>query len=313
MGEYKQIRSHTVRTVERGVRIMNEKRYPLTGKRFTDSLARGKARCEIGWNWHPSPLPDYDLWYVVSGRGSMRIGSRSYELRKGACFVVHPGDRPQVEQDPEDRLTVVYIHFNVEEAQVISGSTETVAEARADGGTGELLPERVVYLDETYDFEMLLHRTLECLYQQQLWAADEFDCLMKQLFIALYRFRQRMGTRSSLSKKQTQAVLRVIHRIHEGAGHRFPHEELARLAGLSPAYLSKIFKAYTGISLKEYMTRIRLERAMHLLTETSMNVSQVSDALGYSSVFLFSKQFKSQFGAPPSAYALSSVQSRPHR
>jgi len=291
---------------------VKEDRYPLTGMRFTDSTRRGKARCEIGWNWRPAPLPDYDLWYVVSGRGRMQIGNRSYDIRKGSCFVVHPGDEPHAEQDLEDRLTVIYIHFNMEDVSGLPSGTNIDAKLRTGTGSEELLPERVVYLDETYDFEMLLHRTLECLYRKQLWAADEFDCLMKQIFISLYRFRQKAGSPSSLSKKQTQAVLRVIHRIHEGAWHRFPHEELARLVSLSPAYLSKIFKTYTGVSLKEYMTRIRLERAMHLLTETSMNVSQVSDALGYSSIYLFSKQFKRHYGAPPSSYALSAVQSRPH-
>ncbi|TVY03919.1 helix-turn-helix domain-containing protein [Paenibacillus cremeus] len=282
--------------------MVHEKQYPLTGKRFIDSKQRGKARCEVGWNWHPAPLADYDLWYVVSGQGTMRIGERSYPARKGACFVVHPGDQPHAEQNLEDRLTVIFIHFRMADALGLGGSEPSV----------ELLHERVVYVEDTHEFEMLLHRTLECSYQQPLWAEEEFDCLLKQILIALFRSQQRSDSHAAVSKKQAQAIRRVVHRIHEGAGHRFPLEELAELVGLNPAYLSKLFKAYTGVSLKHYMTQVRMERAMHLLTETSMNVSQVSDALRYSTVFLFSKQFKQHYGAPPSAYALSSLPSRPH-
>nr|WP_276510286.1 helix-turn-helix transcriptional regulator [Paenibacillus qinlingensis] len=103
-----------------------------------------------------------------------------------------------------------------------------------------------------------------------------------------------------------------MRRIQEDNGRSRPYEELAQLVGLTPEYLSKIFKQCTGISVKEYITRIRLQRAKYLLSQTSMNVSQVSDALGYSSIFLFSKQFKQHYGLPPSNFKFDGVQPRLH-
>ncbi|WP_164821223.1 AraC family transcriptional regulator [Paenibacillus koleovorans] len=262
----------------------------------------GIARCEVGWNWNPAPLGDYDLWYVVAGRGEMRLNGQVHPIRPGACFLVHPGDKPSAEQDLEHRLTVIFIHFDV---YTLGKERSTI--------TPDLLPERVAYIEDTAEFERLLHQALDCRYQQDAWSEQEFDSAIKQVLIRMYRSRrQSSDTASALSHKQRQAVSRIMHRIQEEGGRRLPHEELAELVGLTPAYMNKIFKQYTGTSVKEYITRIRLQRAKHLLTETTMNVSQVSDALGYASIFLFSKQFKKQFGEPPSAFSLKSDPPQSH-
>ncbi|MFK7692022.1 AraC family transcriptional regulator [Paenibacillus sp. HJGM_3] len=251
----------------------------------------GKVRCEIGWNWRPGPLCDYDLWCVLSGSGEMQLNGVKHPLRKGACFLLHPGDQPVASQDLDDRLTVIFIHF-----QVLSfGPDRTVL-------SPELLKDRVVYMEDLAELEGLLHQALETRYRDDAWTEQEFDCTMKSVLIQLYRAQDRPEAASALSRKQRQAVSRVMRRVQEEGGRRIPHEELAELVGLTPAYMSKIFKLYTGTSLKEYVTKVRLQRAKHLLSETTMNVSQVSDALGYASVFLFSKQFKQHFGTPPSSF-----------
>ncbi|MDR6549094.1 AraC family transcriptional regulator [Paenibacillus qinlingensis] len=260
----------------------------------------GKALCEIGWNWRTAPLEDYDLWCALAGKGTMRINGIAYPIQKGACFLVHPGDQPEADQDPENRLTVVFIHFTVEQ--------------EAAPYKDELLPERVIYLEEVYELEQLLNQVLETKFKKDEWTAQEFDCLMKQMLMKLYRSRkQAQGLpTSSVSKKQRQVVSQVMRRIQEDNGRSRPYEELAQLVGLTPGYLSKLFKQVTGISVKEYITHIRLQRAQYLLSQTSMNVSQVSETLGYSSIFLFSKQFKQHYGLPPSHFKFDGVQPRSH-
>ncbi|MBD2868545.1 helix-turn-helix transcriptional regulator [Paenibacillus arenilitoris] len=272
-----------------------------------DSRNCGKAKCEIGWNWHPGPMPDYDLWCALQGSGVMNINGRSYPIRRGACFLVHPGDVPLAEQHPEDRLTVIYIHFKLQPRPGNAGET-------TDNRIAELFPERVVYFNEIYELERLLNQLLGATVHPDDWKDMEFDSLIKLLLIMMHRERKQQLAASglSLSMKQRQAVKLVMQRIREDGWQGRPYEELADMVGLTPGYLAKLFKQYAGLSMKEYMTKVRLERAKHLLVETSMNVSQVSEALGYSSVFLFSKQFKKYFGLPPSSLQHSRMEAKPH-
>jgi transcriptional regulator GlxA family with amidase domain len=85
--------------------------------------------------------------------------------------------------------------------------------------------------------------------------------------------------------------------------HRRPSlSEVAAVVSLSPGRVSKLFAAQIGMSLREYVVTARLDRARHLLTETSMTVGQIAQALGYRDPFLLSRQFTRRFGVAPSRY-----------
>jgi AraC-like DNA-binding protein len=267
---------------------------------FTLSDNYGKARCEEGWNWHPQPLTDYDLWYALSGSGEMRLQGQTYPIRKGSCFLVRPGDTPEATQFSEDRLQVIFIHF---QCSVKPGGSSTA----------DLIPERHTVITETYLFEMLLNRIMELEQRNAEWKDIEFDLIMKQLFIQLLRQQSESADHNRLEGKHGQLLSRIISHIKDVPGYRISHSELAAKVSMSPEYLNKLFKRYTGMSLKHYMTEARLERALHLLQETTMNVSQVAEALGYGNIYLFSRQFKEQYGRPPSDFKFKGVASRPHR
>jgi AraC-like DNA-binding protein len=267
---------------------------------FTPSHHIGKARCEEGWNWSPPPLPDYDLWYALSGRGEMRIQGQDYPIRKGSCFLVRPGDIPEATQLSEDRLQVIFIHFQCIHK---NGRKEL---------TG-LVPERHTFITETYAFETMLNRIVELEERSTSWKDLEFDLIMKQLLLHLLRQQAEVPETRLWEDKHRQLISRIIAHIKDIPGYRISHQELADRVSMSPNYLNKLFKRYMGMSLKHYMTQARLERALHLLQETSMNVSQVAEALGYGNIYLFSRQFKEQYGRPPSDFKFKGAASRPHR
>ncbi|MDF2726382.1 MAG: AraC family transcriptional regulator, partial [Paenibacillus sp.] len=249
--------------------------------------------------WRPQPLTDYDLWYVVSGRGTMLLDGREYALSKGHCFLVRPGDTPDAEQDLADRLTVIFMHHTVRD--IVTGMPFDP----------EHLPKRHTFIPEPFLFELLLNRLLQCIHQNGLWRDQEYDLIMKQ--VMLHLFRGQIDDQPQSDGKHSQVVAKVIAHIGEDAGKRVSHQELADLVQLSPEYLSILFKKHTGISIKEYKTKVRLERAMHLLLETPMNVSQVAESLGYANVYLFSKQFKEKYGKPPSQFKWKLEPTRPHQ
>jgi transcriptional regulator GlxA family with amidase domain len=60
--------------------------------------------------------------------------------------------------------------------------------------------------------------------------------------------------------------------------------------------------AYTGLSLHRYLTRYRIDRAVDLLSTTTMSVSEVGAAVGFPDPSHFSKAFEKVIGHPPSAF-----------
>jgi signal transduction histidine kinase/CheY-like chemotaxis protein/AraC-like DNA-binding protein len=69
---------------------------------------------------------------------------------------------------------------------------------------------------------------------------------------------------------------------------------------LSRVHLYRKLKALTNLSISEYVKNMRLEKARELLKENKLNVSEIADLTGFSSVSLFSRSFKQTFGHSPS-------------
>lgn len=84
--------------------------------------------------------------------------------------------------------------------------------------------------------------------------------------------------------------------------------EIARQVGVSPATVSRRFKAETGQTLPEFVNRSRVQLAKLYLQEDAPNLSAVAQSLGFSDASYFSKVFSRYAGMTPTEYLLSSQQ-----
>ena len=71
---------------------------------------------------------------------------------------------------------------------------------------------------------------------------------------------------------------------------------------VSRFYFCKLFKKATGMTLTEYVGRVRVEKAKMLLVDPSLRVSEVVYAAGFGSIPNFNSVFKRHVGMAPSAY-----------
>lgn len=90
--------------------------------------------------------------------------------------------------------------------------------------------------------------------------------------------------------------------IDENLSGRLMLNEVAESFGLSPAYLSVIFKKNAEIGFSEYVYTKKIEKAKELLLSGDMKIYEVADALGFESAYYFSKVFKKVGGHSPREY-----------
>ncbi len=81
--------------------------------------------------------------------------------------------------------------------------------------------------------------------------------------------------------------------------------EVAEVFGLSPAYLSVLFKKSTESGFSEYVNTKKIDRAKEMLLSGDMKIYEVADALGFESAYYFSKVFKKVDGHSPREYIQS--------
>jgi AraC family transcriptional regulator len=74
---------------------------------------------------------------------------------------------------------------------------------------------------------------------------------------------------------------------------------LAEVAGYSTAYFSRCFSALMGMTLRSYLIHLRLARAELLISEGKLNLTEIAEAVGYSTSSHFASQFKRYKGCTP--------------
>ena len=129
--------------------------------------------------------------------------------------------------------------------------------------------------------------------------ADLLDCLLGEIVVEL---RRGGAEEKSLEINDgKQAALEARNYID---GHYLELNSLAELSarcGYSYPYLSKIFSASAGMSLRRYFAEKRMEHAKEMLQE-GKSVTEAAEALSYNSICNFSRAFKRYFGRPPEAF-----------
>ncbi len=77
---------------------------------------------------------------------------------------------------------------------------------------------------------------------------------------------------------------------------------VAQHVNVSRFYFCKLFKKATGMTLTEYVSRVRVEKAKSLLVDPSLRISEVVYAAGFGSIPRFNSVFKRCVGMPPTQY-----------
>ncbi|MDQ6422909.1 response regulator [Paenibacillus sp. LHD-117] len=99
-----------------------------------------------------------------------------------------------------------------------------------------------------------------------------------------------------------KAVEVAMQYIHSHFASELTLEKVASVVYLNTVYFSQLFKQKTGGGFKEYVTQLRLDRAMELLSQSELKIGEIADRVGYSDVRHFSQIFRKKTGCTPSEY-----------
>ncbi|MEO3859770.1 AraC family transcriptional regulator [Acrocarpospora sp. B8E8] len=95
-------------------------------------------------------------------------------------------------------------------------------------------------------------------------------------------------------------IARAVRWIRDNYARTFRVEEMARQAGMSVSTFHRSFQAVTEMSPIQFQKQIRLQQARLLLAAQPGDIAGVSRRVGYDSPSQFSREYRRQFGEPPS-------------
>lgn len=122
--------------------------------------------------------------------------------------------------------------------------------------------------------------------------------LCVQLMSSLAREHARIAPAPSPSRMERVKV--GLGFLRESFRESVSVDEVAAAAGLSKYYFCRLFREYTGMSVIDYLNRLRCEEARRLLTSGRYNVSQSAQLAGFNNLSYFTKTYQLKMGCLPS-------------
>ena len=111
-----------------------------------------------------------------------------------------------------------------------------------------------------------------------------------------------MNAPMSPREDQNRRLLRARDAMDRDYARPLDVPALARVALMSPTHFTRSFRATFGETPHRYLQRRRIERAMALLRDPGLTVTEVALRVGFESLGTFSRTFRAVVGVPPSEY-----------
>lgn len=149
---------------------------------------------------------------------------------------------------------------------------------------------------ETADLE---RRIIEAYNHPDIFATNEqfFSWLYETCTMTCHKLDTSLQT---YHDRLCSSVLSFIRENYENSALSL--HDIAGFAGVSPAYLSALFKKNQKASISDTITSARIDAACQYLRNSSLSLKEISEKCGYANQYYFSTSFKKKMGISPSGY-----------
>ncbi len=244
-------------------------------------------------HWHK----ELELVKIISGTLDLYINNVLYPLSAGDiavinCNYLHRGDPHNCRYE----VIVFDLEFMVKK------SNEIYSDYIYPIIAGDLIIHSSFHREDSRVYEELsaLFAALkgESSYYR-LGVLSSLFTLLEQLYTDNYIYE---NTLSKKSPSRTQMIFDLLKWIEENFTEHISLDLLAQNAGVTPNYLCRIFKSYTGKTPIEYINFIRIQNICHEMKEGKKNITEAASDNGFNDISYFCKVFKKQMGVSAKRY-----------
>ena len=206
------------------------------------------------------------LSFRVSGTGKFEIGTKRFTTKPGDVLFLPANISYKVEYSVSESIVVHFDQCNYSEVENIcleNSSTINIG------------------------FENLL----------EVWNKKRSINQTKSI---IYYILDKMSNDQKTSISDTSLAAGVRYIDAHFSDPKIDIETVCAVAFISVSSLQRGFAKYFGISPKQYLIQLRMNRALELLTENRLSVKEISFVCGFTDEKYFSRAFKKRYGCSPS-------------
>lgn len=239
----------------------------------------------------------FELTIVTSGAGIITTNGVETRVKNGDIYLSMPGDIHRIETDEENLLKYDFMAFRLKNNQY-KLEFERISEEYHSSKTRTFENEQI---------RRLTANAIAELSSSDMYTNELLNSIFRQILIYLIRDFQNTPPTVHPDNLTNSEILcfKLMNYIDTHIYTMKKLSEICDVTGYSYGYISVLFKKTTSQKIYDYYNRRRVNAACLLLKENKLSVTEISETLGYSSVYAFSKAFKKIVGLSPQGYKTS--------
>ena len=238
---------------------------------------------------HPEGRNDYQLLYIAAGKGEFYFkGSKEPTVvTKGNMILFRPGEPQVYYYYAVDKTEVYWVHFTGWKVEEYLERYE--------------LPhhKNVFYTGVTPDYPWIYNQMIRELQLQRVNYEDMISLYMHHIFITINRYiKEGRETKSD----NINDIERAAHYFKDNYNKQISIEQYAEEHLMSVNWFIHSFKSVMKMSPMKYIISLRIAMAKGYLENSTKNIAEISNEIGYDNALYFSRLFRKCTGMTPTEY-----------
>lgn len=235
------------------------------------------------------------ILYVVSGHGVIEFQEKQFDVFPNTVITLQKHLLHKLLDKPRQAMTVLSLYFDTERASLNKYIVDY------------LFVSEKPFVLPVYYAENIKRNLRKMLYEQGMKPPGYKLAINQNLSLTvlqLYRAKLDLSKhpKDQTEKTSMERVSSTVDFISKNSHEQYGLAEAARMASVSQRQFTNLCRKITGKSYKQFLNRIRCDKAKDLLETTDMSVSSVAFEVGFEDLSTFYRSFKRCFGTSPSSF-----------
>lgn len=258
------------------------------------------------WKHPRRIIYDYEIIFVLKGSVFIHTGEKDKVIKEGEMLLILPQEEHYGTNEAHEKVSFYWLHFTMDEKQKMIFDSEYALQRYISNGLfnktfqGFVIKEEamIVNMDRLKPIiKQLIHYSSTNYYSKRPCDAlmELILCELTQQFIENYIY---VLEKTEDNIRFNEACDWMRANIYRGinvcnVGSRF---------GYNSQYFGRRFKEVVGMTPKQYLIKLQVEKAKALLCETNLKVREVGEQVGIQDEKMFMKIFKKSEQMTPTEF-----------
>lgn len=248
-------------------------------------------------NWHKQR--EIEISMVLEGSVKVNELQNERVVRQGDGFVVMPGYLHAVKPNGSKPAKYTTVIFN---PVFLYGYKDSFFEKEfyrciADSGNAVFrLPGEKTYVREIFEALSWICRNITVASPS---AELQIQRRLQDVWMLLSR---NVDIDKGKCRPQDVRIIQMVEYLHQNYTDVFSLDAMAGYLSISRGECCRFFKRMMNMTISEYLLEYRITKAVEMLRDTTLNITEIAQAVGFGSVSYFIAEFKKKMSSSPLKY-----------